>query len=117
MQAPGVAREHKMGLSETRLAPRRSAPARRWVFLLACLLAALLSTSGRAADVTADLAGAPGDNNLGRLTGACASYCEPGVDGLDLWLSLKEVRAINSPGGGRGCGWLERAARTNLAPG
>lgn len=44
-----------------------------------------------AADVTADLALAPGETNLGRLARACSSYCQPGVDGLDLWMSLEEV--------------------------
>lgn len=96
-QAPSVTREYTMRLSEAPLAPRRSAPARRWVFLLACLAALL--PCGRAADVTADLALSKGENNLGRLTRACSSYCEPGVDGLDLWMSLKEVRGICTLGG------------------
>ena len=35
-----------------------------------------------------------GDNNLGRLARVCSSrHCQAGVDALDLWFSLKEVRA------------------------
>eukprot|EP00903_Cladosiphon_okamuranus_P018830 g17319.t1 len=49
-----------------------------------------------AADVTADLAQPPEDNNLGRLTRACSSFCRAGIDGLDLWMSLKEVCVTSS---------------------
>lgn len=52
----------------------------------------LWSSGADAADVTADLAQSPDENNLGRLAQACSSYCHAGgVDGLDLWMSFKEV--------------------------
>lgn len=62
-------------------------------------------------------------NNLGLLTSACAdNFCRSGVSGLDLWLSLEEVRANkpslpifwaffacgyqHTPLTGRGVGWV-----------
>lgn len=31
------------------------------------------------------------DNNLGMLSHACASFCHTGLDGLDLWMSFRDV--------------------------
>lgn len=93
------------------LASRRSAPARRWALVACLLLAFARGQCGRAADVTAVLAQPPTDsNNLRRLTAACSRYCEPGVNGLDLWVSLKEVRremreGVERCGHRGGVGW------------
>lgn len=74
------------------------------VVLLCCWLLAFSGSSvgiGRvrywsggadAADITADLAQASDENSLGLLARACSQYCRPGVGGLDLWVSLQEVR-------------------------
>lgn len=56
----------------------------------------LWSGGADGADVTADLAQAPDDINLGRLARACSSYCHAGVDGLDLWMSFREVSGYSS---------------------
>ncbi|CAN0266327.1 unnamed protein product, partial [Ectocarpus sp. 12 AP-2014] len=77
---------------------RRSTPG-RWVLLRGVLLvASLLRCSGAAAatadSTTVDLSANPSDTTLGLVSRACSRYCG-GVgrdfDGLDLWMSFKEV--------------------------
>lgn len=61
----------------------------------AILVAAIVAPAGSAIQWHSSLEndnGEIGENGLGLLTRACArQYCHAGVQGLDLWLSLKEV--------------------------
>ncbi|CAN0238807.1 unnamed protein product [Ectocarpus sp. 6 AP-2014] len=76
----------------------RSTPG-RWVLLGGVLVvASLLRCCGAAAatadSTTVDLSANPSDTNLGLVSRACSRYCGSGgreFDGLDLWMSLKEI--------------------------
>lgn len=64
------------------------------VTLLAALLVRQSYCGADAAHVTADLAGVPSSTNLGQLAQECSNYCHAGVNGLDLWLSLEQVKRV-----------------------
>lgn len=44
------------------------------------------------ADVDISTFALASDSNLAWLAKSCASFCHPGVNALDLWISLEEVR-------------------------